>query len=135
MSSLTWGGSLVGATNPDQKLGYSGAKRGRDGEVLPDPDALPSSVVVELSAASTRDSTTTTTADAAFPPIDVPIGTSVPELESLVNSLMNGNNEDEEDGKSKKETTPYAFYLSRSGPGREDDEDLEISSTLLEVGE
>ena len=29
MSSLTWGGSLVGSTNPEQKLGYGGAKRGR----------------------------------------------------------------------------------------------------------
>ncbi|GMH59508.1 hypothetical protein TrLO_g7104 [Triparma laevis f. longispina] len=134
MSGLTWGGSMVGKTNPDAKLGYAGSKRGRDGEDLKSEDDLPSSVVIQLSAAkSGDDDTDTTNADDdenAFPPIDVPIDTNTTQLEALVNNLLNGDDEDE---KKKTQTTPYAFYLSRVSPSGEAVEDIEIATSLMDA--
>lgn len=127
----------VGKTNPDAKLGYAGSKRGRNGEELKSADDLPSSVVIQLSAAKSGDDDAATTSvdedadESSFPPIDVPIDTNTSQLEALVNSLLNGD--DDEDEKKKTQTTPYAFYLSRTSPSGETVEDIEIATSLTDA--
>ncbi|GMH61097.1 hypothetical protein TrRE_jg4006, partial [Triparma retinervis] len=90
-------------------------------------------------------STGTTT----FPPIDVPINSTVPQLESLVHNLLNpdsdsdsDSDEDEVEKKKKKkkkrkvESTPYAFYLSphvNPSGTNETPEDKELTTSLVDA--
>jgi ribosome assembly protein 4 len=145
-NSITWGGSLVGSTNPNQQIGY---KRGRDLSSTEPSSSEPSSIVVQFSPVNADGSASSAP---SLPPIDVPIGTTLQQLEALVNSLVGG----EAAAEGKAGYTPYAFYLSVGG-GADDEkaqkkkqqqqeqdlaagtsdsatspnEDLEVTSTLL----
>lgn len=43
-------------------------------------------------------------------PLDIPLGTNLGQLEDLLNSLINGDNDEDDD--KKKTKIPYAFYIN-----------------------
>ncbi len=103
---VTWSGSIVGSTNPDQKYGYQNKRTSSE------IDDLPSSVVVQFSSSSDDN-------NPDIPPIDVPVGTTTAQLEALLHSLL-----------ETKEKQPYAFYIS--SPDLERTEiTSDLSSTIL----
>ena len=108
----TWGGSLVGATNPDNVLGYK-----RPASEL-DENVYPSSVIIQFEA----DNNSADNDDGALPSVDLPISSSVEQINAVINSLLNSD-----DSANK---TPYAFYLHSSDP---DVDPKEITTDLLET--
>jgi len=130
MSSLTWGGSLVGSLNPDG-TGYDVAKRRKLNESQdPSDSGLPSSVVVKFRPVKTSGDEDSD--ESKWPQLDLPIGTTVSELEALVHNLLE---------KEENETCPYAFYVSNTneGEGGEEEkkttlsEDIEIVKSLFDT--
>mmetsp|Transcript_31451 Transcript_31451/g.92222 ORF Transcript_31451/g.92222 Transcript_31451/m.92222 type:complete len:563 (+) Transcript_31451:77-1765(+) len=131
---IAWGGSLVGATNP-QSLGYRYStatkryKRSTDGTAADVDGHLPSSLVVQF---SNRDG------DSVGNQVDLPIGSDCDDMGMLVHALLNPDDDDDDDdddtkaAKKKKNAqlrTPYTFYAKIQRPDGTEDE-LEVTTTL-----
>ncbi|GMI61451.1 hypothetical protein ScalyP_jg2970 [Parmales sp. scaly parma] len=111
--SVTWGGSLIGSLNPDS-TGYDVHKRRKlENSTLPADVGLPSSVIVKFRPINDDGSSS----ENDWPQLDLPIGTTVAQLEALVNDLLEN---------SDNETTPFAFYVANN---KDDDESKTTSTT------
>ena len=128
---IAWQGSLVGSQNKDN-LGYRYSnplkryKKGDDGTdgVKNDEIELPSNLVVQFQNRQ---------GDELASSIDIPTNSTIDDLQSLVHSLI--ENSDGDDEKSSKANSnkriPYSFYAKVEKKNGTVDE-IEISGSLLD---
>jgi len=123
---IAWAGSLVGSTKPDNlgfRYSHKRYKRATDDENNPDSlKELPTSVVVQF---KNREG------DEVGNLVDIPTGSNVDALSSLVHSLLNPTDDDDEDEKKTPNVQPYSFYAKIKRNGVEDD--IEVTSTLANL--
>ena len=129
VGGIAWAGSLVGSRNP-QNLGYrysTASKRYKRASDDDDDEAkLPSSIVVQF---NNREGKTVGGA------IDLPIKSDCDDMGILVHSLLNPDDDDDNDeGSSEKyaKRTPYTFYAKVRQPDGNEDE-IEVTTTVADL--
>ena len=121
---IAWAGSLVGSENPNN-LGYrysNPTKRYRRADDDDDEDGgqkLPSNIVAQLQNRQ---------GDELANAIDLPTNSSVDDLQALVQSLLQQEDNDDD---SKQNNIPYSFFAKIERNGVEDD--IEITATLADL--
>ena len=126
---IAWAGSLVGSQNPNN-LGYRYShahkrykKANENGEDENDA-TLPSNVVVQFKNKEGEELGNL---------IDVPTNSDIDAMSALVHSLLNTENDEEDESSSKQSNsvTPYSFYAKILKNGVLDD--VEVTSTLANL--
>ncbi len=121
---IAWSGSLVGSQNPNN-LGYRYShahkryKKSNDDDEGADK-SLPSNVVVQFKNREGEEVGSL---------IDIPTNSNIDAMSLLIHSLLNPD--DEEEDESKKVHVPYSFYAKVKRNGVEDD--VEVTSTLANL--
>ena len=128
---IAWAGSLVGSQRPDNlgfRYSHKRYKRASDLDKGEDDgegsSALPANVVVQF-----KDREGTEVGNL----VDIPTGSDVDALSSLVHSLLNGDGDEDEEVEKKRSTghVPYSFYAKVVRDGVEDD--IELTTTLANL--
>jgi ribosome assembly protein 4 len=122
---IGWAGSLVGSENPNNNLGYRYSnplkryKRTGDDEKETE---FPSNVVVQFSNRQ---------GDELASPLDVPTESSVDDLQALVHSLLNTDDDGADSSIKNNKSIPYSFYAKIEKENGTVDE-IEITSSILD---
>jgi ribosome assembly protein 4 len=142
---IAWGGSVVGMLNPspDAALGYRYSNpmkkyrsvddnttiRNPDGSIV-DTRELPSNIQIQFynrqgtPLDSTAGNSDNNSKDSNATTFDIPIGSTVDDLTSLIHQLLQDKANDDN---NLLAITPYSFYVKDIN-----DDDVEITSSLLE---
>jgi len=124
---IAWAGSLVGSENP-RNLGYrysNPLKRYKkaDDKITDDKNDFPPNLVVKFQNRQ---------GDELASSIDVPTRSTIDDLQSLVHSLMDHNNDDDENPSTTKvKRIPFSFY-AKIGKTNGVVDEIEIIGSLLE---
>jgi ribosome assembly protein 4 len=126
---IAWAGSLVGSENPNN-LGYrysnplkrykKAGDNGDDGEN--DGPEFPSNLVVQFQNRQ---------GDELANSMDIPTHSTIDDLQALVHSLIDNDDEDDEKSNNKSKGIPYSFYAKIERKNGVVDE-IEITNSLLD---
>ena len=123
---IAWAGSLVGSENPNN-LGYrysNPSKRYRKAGQTDDDDAekeLPTNLVVQFQNRQGEELANN---------LDLPTNSSVDDLQALIHSLLEAQENDDNVDNNNNKRIPYSFYAKLEKNGVVDD--VEITTTIAD---